>query len=89
MIFYHVLTASDNGNMGSNSVNNNGGSTATSICNSITSSRESLASIGLQSTSRRKISITSHSKNGGKIPWCACWGIYTIFIGQFDLDFSK
>lgn len=47
-----------------------GESTATSI-NSIGSSRESLAS---ESQRSRKISISSHSKNGGKIPWCACWG---------------
>lgn len=48
-------------------------STASSICNNMASSRESLGNISQQS-SRRKISITSHSKSSGKIPWCACWG---------------
>lgn len=51
-----------------------GESTGSSIGNNMTSSRESLGNISQQSTSRRKISITSHSKSGGKIPWCACWG---------------
>lgn len=52
---------------------NLGGSTGSSIGNNMNSSRESLGNISQQS-SRRKISITSHSKSGGKIPWCACWG---------------
>ncbi|XP_031637143.1 uncharacterized protein LOC116349721 isoform X2 [Contarinia nasturtii] len=51
-----------------------GGSSGSSIGNNLNSSRESLGNISQQSTSRRKISITSHSKSGGKIPWCACWG---------------
>lgn len=48
-------------------------STGTSICNSLGSSRESLASLSQRSTSKRKLSVGSHSQ-GGKIPWCACWG---------------
>lgn len=46
-------------------------------CNSLASSRESSTSLSQRSTSqqqKRKISITSHSQSGGKIPWCACWG---------------
>lgn len=46
-------------------------------CNSLASSRESSTSLSQRSTSqqqKRKISITSHSQGGGKIPWCACWG---------------
>lgn len=68
------IEVSDNcGNMElSSGMIHNSGSTATSICNSVASSRESLESSS--QPSRRKISITSHSKNGGKIPWCACWG---------------
>lgn len=44
--------------------------------NSLASSRESSTSLSLHSTAqpKRKISITSHSQSGGKIPWCACWG---------------
>ncbi|XP_055304780.1 uncharacterized protein LOC129569695 isoform X2 [Sitodiplosis mosellana] len=61
-------------NMGMQSGTNLGGSTGSSIGLNMTSSRESLGNISQQSTSRRKMSITSHSKSGGKIPWCACWG---------------
>lgn len=46
-------------------------------CNSLASSRESSTSLSQRSSSqqqKRKISITSHSQSGGKIPWCACWG---------------
>ena len=39
--------------------------------NSLASSRESSTSLSMRSQ-RRKISINSH--NGGKIPWCGCWG---------------
>lgn len=67
-IFFFCSNSSDPDNLC-----NLGESTNTSICNSVASSRESLASDGQLST-QRKISITSHSKSGGKIPWCACWG---------------
>lgn len=60
--------------MSSNNAMTIGGSTGTSICNSMGSSQESSSSLSRGSTSKRKLSITSHSQNGGKIPWCGCWG---------------
>lgn len=53
--------------------------TASERCSSsIASSRESSSSFSQRSVSQhksqRKMSISSHEKSNGKIPWCACWG---------------
>lgn len=54
-----------------------GESLATTICNSLASSRESISCASQRSTTqqnKRKLSETSQSRTSGKIPWCACWG---------------
>ncbi|CAD7094073.1 unnamed protein product [Hermetia illucens] len=66
-----AIVAMDGRRQGSSNFHEVGTSVSERNSNSFASSRESSTSQSTHSQ-RRKISVSSH--NGGKIPWCGCWG---------------